>query len=109
MEGAALRLRDELSNTSFGEFSAPVVTNVEAEPMADSARVRNMLELQLTSPVRWVDVTRRLRAQGVSSVFEIGPGKVLTGLIKRIEKEMALYNLNEAADIDKVAAALQPQ
>lgn len=107
MEKAAERLTAELNNTAFKNFIAPVITNVEASPLTDSGRVRELLALQLTRPVRWVDIIKKMKAEDVSAVFEIGPGKVLTGLVKRIEKEMNSFNLTEAADLEKVLGALK--
>lgn len=102
MAGAAARLRHELEKVGFAGFSAPVITNVEAAPEKDSSRTIDLLTRQLTSPVRWVDITRRMKAESVGLVVEIGPGKVLTGLVKRIEKEMNTANLGEAADVDDI-------
>ncbi|MBI5468537.1 MAG: ACP S-malonyltransferase [Deltaproteobacteria bacterium] len=107
MEGAAERLDAELEKIKFGSFNAPVLTNVEAEPLTDPSRVRELLKLQLTSPVRWVDIIKRMRADGVGTVIEVGPGKVLTGLAKRIEKEMNALSLSEAGDMDRVLEALR--
>ncbi|MBI5888620.1 MAG: ACP S-malonyltransferase [Deltaproteobacteria bacterium] len=107
MAEAAARLRRELDKVRFAAFSAPVITNVEAAPERDSSRTADLLTRQLTSPVRWVDITRRMKAESVGLVVEIGPGKVLTGLVKRIEKEMNTANLNEAADMDNVLSLLR--
>lgn len=102
MERAAERLGAEIDKIQFGDLKTPVITNVEAEP-AEKARLKELLCLQLTSPVRWVDVIRRMKADGVGTIIEIGPGKVLTGLIKRIEKEISTHNLNEAEDLEKLS------
>jgi [acyl-carrier-protein] S-malonyltransferase len=106
MEGAASRLRLELEKTNFGKFSAPVVTNVEAEPLSDTSRVRELLTRQMTSPVRWVDTIIKMKAEGVGLIIEIGPGKVLTGLVKRIDADIAAANLSDVADMPAVASLL---
>lgn len=107
MESAAERLDVELSKIKFGSFSVPVLTNVEAEPTTDSTRIRELLKAQLVSPVRWVDIIRRMKKDGVARIVEVGPGKVLSGLIKRIEKDINALSLNETADFDRVLEALK--
>ena len=74
--------------------------------MIGAAEVKDSLVRQLTSPVRWVDVVRRMRLGGVGLIVEIGPGKALAGLVKRIEKDMNILNLGEPSDIEAVASAL---
>lgn len=106
MESAAARLGEELAGIGWSPLAVPVVSNVEAEPMKDAAAIRGLLMRQLTSPVRWVDIIRRMKADGVGCILEAGPGKVLTGLIKRIEPDIVTFNLGEAADVDKVVEAI---
>ncbi|MEK7773912.1 MAG: ACP S-malonyltransferase [Deltaproteobacteria bacterium] len=107
MERAAQRLDEELQKIKFNDMEAPVISNVEAEPVTDPSRIRELLTRQMTSPVRWVDIIRRMKAEGVARVVEIGPNRVLTGLIKRIDKEISSFNLNEASDIDRVVEAVK--
>lgn len=106
MENAAERLSAELEKITVKDPSVPVYTNVEAEALTKSNRVKELLCLQLTSPVRWVDIVRQMKADGVGSIVEVGPGKVLTGLIKRTEKELNTQNLKEASDLEKVVGSL---
>jgi [acyl-carrier-protein] S-malonyltransferase len=105
MAKAAERLKAELDKLTFKTLSVPVLTNVEAS-VADPSRIKELLTRQLTSPVRWVDIIRKMKADGISDIYEIGPGKVLSGLVKRIEKDMNPLNLNEIGDMDKVLGAL---
>ncbi|MBI5644233.1 MAG: ACP S-malonyltransferase [Deltaproteobacteria bacterium] len=107
MESAARKLDEELKKIDFREPSAPVVTNVEAETIKDRSEIRTLLTRQLTNPVRWVDIIRKMKRDGVDAIIEIGPNKVLTGLVKRIEKEMNTFNLSEAGDLDRIAGELQ--
>jgi [acyl-carrier-protein] S-malonyltransferase len=60
----------------------------------------------MTSPVRWVDTIIKMKAEGVGLIIEIGPGKVLTGLVKRIDADIAAANLSDAADMPAVASLL---
>jgi [acyl-carrier-protein] S-malonyltransferase len=70
--------------TPIAEPRVPVVANVTARPVSDPAEVRRLLEEQTYSSVRWVDSVRYMEAEGVTTFIEIGPGKVLSGLVKRI-------------------------
>jgi [acyl-carrier-protein] S-malonyltransferase len=107
MENAAVRLGKELDKITIKDPSIPVYTNVEAAPLTQKGSIKELLCRQLTSPVRWVDIVRQMKADGAGTIIEIGPGKVLTGLIKRIDKEINTLNLKEAADLEKVSGALE--
>lgn len=102
MEDAAERLAAILAKVEFREFDTPVITNVEAEPTTDRSALADLLTRQLTSPVRWVDIVRRMKDEGVTDVVEIGPGKVLTGLVKRTEKGLSAVNVETTADLEKL-------
>jgi [acyl-carrier-protein] S-malonyltransferase len=106
MENAAERLGKELDKITIKDPAIPVYSNVEADPVTTRARIKELLCLQLTSPVRWVDIVRQMKADGAGTIVEVGPGKVLTGLIKRIDKDINTLNLKEAADLEKVLGAL---
>lgn len=106
MSPAADRLGVELAKIGWLALSVPVLSNVEAEPMKAASDISRLLVRQLTSPVRWVDIIKRMKADGVGRIMEAGPGKVLTGLIKRIEPDIVTTNLGEAADVDKAVEAM---
>jgi len=106
MERAAGRLAEELEKTEFSEPAVPVVSNVEAAPVADAAAIPGLLAAQLTSPVRWVETIERMASDGVETVVEVGPGKVLTGLVKRIDKGIRSLNVDVMEDVDGLGAAL---
>lgn len=108
MEGAAVRLGAELAKIRWAELKIPVFSNVEAGAITGATEISQLLIRQLTSPVRWVDIIRNMKAVGVGRILEVGPGKVLTGLIKRIESEIETLNLGEAGDVDKAVEALRP-
>lgn len=107
MAEAAGRLMEELEKIDFKAAGTPVLTNVEAAPLRGGADVRELLKRQLTSPVRWVDIVRRMKADNINCILEIGPGKVLTGLVKRIEKDINSFNLSETGELEKALGALQ--
>lgn len=103
MTPAGERLRETLDSVSIGGLQVPVITNVEARPNSDSGRVKPLLVEQVSAPVRWDESVREMIRLGVTAFCEIGPGKVLTGLVKRIDKEVKTANFEDAAGL----AALQ--
>jgi [acyl-carrier-protein] S-malonyltransferase len=100
---AGERLAGVLADISVNELSLPVVTNVEAAPNQDAARVRDLLVRQVSAPVRWQETIACMLGLGVDRYIEIGPGKVLAGLVKRMAKGSALQNVQDAADISALA------
>jgi [acyl-carrier-protein] S-malonyltransferase len=86
MSPARERMRPLLEATAFADASMPVVTNVDAAAESRGAALRDALVRQIDSPVRWVESVRRLAQQGVDRALEVGPGNVLAGLVKRIDK-----------------------
>jgi [acyl-carrier-protein] S-malonyltransferase len=106
MKPAAERLREALASVEIGAPSAPVITNVEAAPNADPARVKALLVQQVTSPVRWVESVRAIVARGETVALELGPGKVLAGLVKRIDKALEVRSIQDPASLEKAIAGL---
>lgn len=96
---AGERLKEVLAKISVDPLKYPVVTNVEAAPNSDSGRVRELLVRQVSAPVRWDDSVRMMLGLGVDRFVEIGPGKVLSGLVKRIAKGAAVQNVEDAASL----------
>jgi len=86
MSEAADRFRRALEKVALRRPTVPVVANATARPLEDPARLREALVAQFTSPVRWVDAVRWLLQQGVRRFIEVGPGNVLTGLLRRIDR-----------------------
>ena len=84
MQPAAERLAAELERVEIAAPEVPVVTNVEAAPNQDPARVRELLTRQVTAPVRWEESVQRLASMGVTRAIEVGAGNVLAGLVRRI-------------------------
>lgn len=87
MEPAREELEAAINDTSFKEPNCPVYQNVNAEPARDMATIKKNLILQLTAPVRWTQIVQRMLIDGAVEFVECGPGKVLQGLVKKIEKE----------------------
>ncbi|MFQ5428362.1 MAG: ACP S-malonyltransferase [Thermodesulfobacteriota bacterium] len=106
MSGAAEKFALELKKIALRKMEVPVISNVEALPFSTRVEVIWLLERQLTSPVRWVDTIVKMKDKGVRRILEIGPKKVLTGLIKRIDSDIEVFNLDGAEDLDKVLESL---
>ena len=101
MQPAEDELADEIRATTFSEPTIPVICNVDGQPTRDVERMRSNLVKQLTQPVMWADTIQRLIDDGVTQFVEVGPGKALTGTLKRIAPENAvLVNVEKAADVD---------
>ncbi|MBI2898093.1 MAG: ACP S-malonyltransferase [Deltaproteobacteria bacterium] len=104
MRPAAERLAEDLERAEILAPEVPVITNVGAEPVTDPAAIRELLYGQVCSPVRWEDCVRQLAALGVKIVVEVGPGKVLQGLIKRIDKSLRTLGVSDADEVRKLAS-----
>jgi [acyl-carrier-protein] S-malonyltransferase len=102
MKPAGDRLERELQEISVKDLSVPVVTNVEAEPNRSRERVKELLVAQVSSPVRWEESMRRMIDEGIEQVLEIGPGKVLSGLMKRIDSRVETGNLEDLQTLKKL-------
>ena len=89
MRPAADRLAEVLADTSFEAPSVPVVSNVTAEPHGDPDSIRDLMVKQVTSSVQWVDTIEWFTNNGVAGVVEVGPGKILSGLVKRIDRSVS--------------------
>ncbi|TAE59793.1 MAG: [acyl-carrier-protein] S-malonyltransferase [Bacteroidetes bacterium] len=88
MESARIELAEGISATPFSDAQIPVYQNVTAKPHTSSAEIRANLLAQLTAPVRWTQTVRALAADGVTDFVECGPGKVLSGLIKKVDRQL---------------------
>ena len=104
MAPAAIVVREELEKVTVAPFAFPVVANVDARPNTDPSRVKELLVRQVDGAVRWEHAVRFMALEGVTHALEIGPGKVLAGLGKRIAKEMKIVSVGDAASLDGVAA-----
>jgi [acyl-carrier-protein] S-malonyltransferase len=102
-------LQAVLSQVAWRAPAQPVVTNVEAKPNADAARIVPLLVEQVTSPVRWIECVKALEAAGVKKIVELGPGRVLGGLVKRISKDLQVFNVEDAASLARALAGVGAQ
>lgn len=107
MADAEAGLRDELARIEFAKPQFPVVCNATAEPVMDAERARAMLVRQLTAPVRWTDGILQIAAAGIQRFVEIGPGKVLTGLLRRIDPELEGQAIATPQEVEQVMGEKQ--
>jgi [acyl-carrier-protein] S-malonyltransferase len=100
------RLREVLDGIAFSSMNMPLVANVTAEPYQDSARTKQLLVEQVTAPVRFTEMAERMLKDGVTHFVEVGPGKTLIGIVKRMDKERTYLNVEDPASLDATVAAL---
>jgi len=100
MKPAQERLKADLDAVPFADLRVPLVNNWQAREIRTGAEAREGLYQQVPNPVRWVDTIRYLVAQGVGRFIEVGPGSVLTGLLRNIEPGAKGFKFGEAADLD---------
>ena len=102
MQPAVFKFEEALSKAAFQTADFPVVSNVDGQPANDPEKIRTDLATQITSSVQWVDSIEYIAAQGVSDFLEIGPGNVLKGLIRKINRDLSVHNIRKPEDIDKL-------
>lgn len=100
LTGAGERLSGELAVTPIHEIKVPYVSNVTADLVTDASIVRKLLTQQVSSPVRWQQSVERLLSLGVTEFIEIGPGKTLSGFMKKINKEAMVFHIEKPEDLD---------
>lgn len=104
MKPAAERLAKELDGIKIKPLNTPIITNVEARPLSAAELVKVLLKKQLYSPVRWVESVQRIKQEGIETVIEVGPGRVLAGLVKRIDGSINTVNIERPEDIKQFMA-----
>ncbi len=107
MQPAADRMREALANVDIKAAIVPMVANVTAEPVTHPNDIAKLLVEQVTGRVRWSESVAYMVAQGVGRVWELGSGKVLTGLAKRIERGIDTASIQTPADIEPALASLK--
>ena len=107
MMPAAEQLAARLADITINAPAIPVINNVDVKAESDPAAIREGLKRQLFCPVRWVETINAIAKQDISNIVECGPGKVLAGLNKRINKQMTAYTTSDVAGFDKALQAIQ--
>jgi len=100
MQTSDEELRVALNNTEFNDALIPVYTNVESVPITEKEKIKNALYRQLISPVKWEYSIRNMITDGITRFYEIGAGKVLSGLIKKISPEAETLNISNLSDLE---------
>jgi [acyl-carrier-protein] S-malonyltransferase len=107
MRPAAERLREHLAALTLGAPQIPVVNNIDVAVVNDADGIRDALYRQAFGPVRWVECVRAIKSRGISTVIECGPGKVLAGMVKRIDPEMASGAVYDPASLAQTRTQLE--
>jgi [acyl-carrier-protein] S-malonyltransferase len=101
MESAREKLMAKLDTTNFYDAKIPVYANVTAKPVQSKDEIKDLLNQQLTKPVRWEETIQNMINDGADEFFEIGPGKVLQGLVKRINPDVKVFGIDKYSDVEK--------
>ena len=101
MKKAAEYMTEKIENTNFSKPRPNIISNVTAQEETDINKIKPLLIDQITSRVRWKESVDYMIKQGVRNFLEIGPGKVLSGLVKKINKDVKISNINSIEDIKK--------
>jgi len=106
MMPAQQRLEADLRATQFSALKIPLITNVDAEAITSGEEARDALIRQVTAPVRWLDSVREMIESGVKVFVEVGPGKVLTGLLRQIDRSVRVFNVEDSATLNSTMEKL---
>lgn len=101
MESAKKSLEEEVEKSNFYDARFPIYANVTAKPVVQKDEIKNLLNEQVTSPVRWEDTIKNMIDDGVEEFYEVGPGKVLQGLMKRINPDVKVFGIDKYSDLEK--------
>lgn len=104
MDSAESGLRQVIDQLNFSDAAIPIVSNVGAVACTGASQIKNNLIAQLISPVLWVDSINYLAGKGVSCIYEIGPSKVLKGLIRKIDKSLKVINIEKSQDVEGICS-----
>ncbi len=106
LAGAGEKLRTELDAVKIQTPAIPYLSNVTAEPVTDSEGIRELLVKQVSHPVRFRESVERMLADGVDTFIEIGPGKTLSGFVRKINRDVTVYHIEKPADMEQVMEEL---
>ena len=107
LKPASDKLRLELENVKINDLKLPVITNVTADYINSKDEVKDLLTRQVMSSVLWEDTIRRMISDGVDTFVEIGPGKILSGFVKKIDRTLAIFNVEDVDSLNKCIAGIQ--
>jgi [acyl-carrier-protein] S-malonyltransferase len=107
MQPAAEKLKQELETTEFASPQVALINNIDVAVEMDADRIRDALYRQAFGPVRWVECVKAIKARGLTTLVECGPGKVLAGLVKRIDPELTGHALFDTVSLNEVRGLLE--
>jgi [acyl-carrier-protein] S-malonyltransferase len=107
LKPAADRLKVELDLIQLGEMITPIISNVHAQRVEHTTEIKDLLFQQVMSSVLWEQTIRNMVEQGVRNFVEIGPGKTLSGFVRKIDRGLGIYNVEDIASLEAVVAALK--
>ena len=106
LKGAGEKLEKELENVTVSEMNVPIITNVTGDYIKSKDEIKELLVRQVSSSVLFEESLKRMIADGVDTFIEIGPGKALSGFVKRIDKTKTILNIEDMASLEKTKEAL---
>lgn len=106
LTGAGEKLAKELESVEIRDIKIPYVANVTADYVTDKAQVKPLLQKQISSSVRWQQSVERMIADGADTFIEIGPGKTLSGFMRKINRDMKVYNVEKVEDLEKLSGLI---
>jgi len=107
LKDAGRKLADALKNVEIHPIETPYISNVTAEYVTETEQVADLLTSQISAPVKWQQSVEKMIENGINIFIEIGPGKTLTGFLKKINRSIQSFNIEKVEDLDTVAAALK--
>ena len=106
LKSASDKLNEELKKITINDISIPVVTNLTADTYKDKSEIIDTLTKQVMNPVRWEQSVRKMIEMGVDTFIEVGPGKTLSSFVKKVSKEVEVYNVENLATLEKTCKGL---
>lgn len=102
LSSAAEKLANELDNVAIKDIQIPIITNVTADYVTDKEEIKDLLRLQIMSPVKWEDTIKKMIEDGIETFIEIGPGKALSGFVKKVDRKKTIVNVEDIKSLEKM-------
>ena len=107
LKPAADKLSAELDKMQLNDMQIPVITNLTAEVVEDKSEVKDILTKQVMSPVKWEQSVKKMIELGVDTFIELGPGKTLSSFVKKISRDVAVYNVEDLKTLEKLVGGIE--
>lgn len=109
LKPAADKLEQELKNVNLSEIKVPVMTNVTGDYISEVSEIKELLRRQVMSSVKWENIIRKMLEDGVDTFIELGPGKVLSGFVKKVDRKVTVLNVEDLKSLEKTVELLNSQ